>query len=174
MKSDTRILPTAIWVLIIGTILSTVSMAQVKVEGLIKGRNGDQIILKSANNQDVVVLLLDETSVGQLTGVFQARHKDMSMAALIPGLKIKVEGNYNGQQQLVATKVRFTGKDLQQAESVQAGMHETKAQSEKNAAELQKQNQALQAQNEALKTQKLEIVKEQAGDRRHGRPFRPA
>ena len=111
--------------------LSTVSMAQVKTDGLIKGRDGDEILLKTANNPNMVVLLTDDTSVGQLQGMFQARHKEMSMAALIPGLKIKVEGNYNEQQQLVAAQVRFSGKDLEQAERLQAGMHETKVKAQK-------------------------------------------
>ena len=161
MKSSTRILFTAILVLIIGAILSTASVAQVKAEGLIKGRNGDQLLLKTANAPDMVVVLTDDTSVGQLQGLFQARHKEMSMAALIPGLKVKVERNYNEQQQLVATQVRFTGEDLEQAERLQAGMHETKVQAQKNEAELHKQNAALQAQNEALKAQHEQLVAQQ-------------
>ena len=50
------------------------------------------------------------------------------MAALIPGLAVKVEGTYNNQNQLVAKSVRFKGNDLEQAKAIQAGMHETKAQ----------------------------------------------
>lgn len=161
MKSNTPIVSRAILVLIIGAILSTVSVAQVKAEGLIKGRDGDEMLLKTVNNPNMVVLLTDDTSVGQLQGMFQARHKEMSMAALIPGLKVKVEGNYNEQQQLVATQVRFSGKDLEQAERVQAGMHETKLKAQRNEAELQKQNAALQAQNEALKAQQEQLVAQQ-------------
>jgi len=161
MKSSIRILFTAILVLIISAILTTTSVAQVKTEGLIKGRDGDDILLKTANNPEMVVVLTDDTSVGQLQGWFQARHKEMSMAALIPGLKIKVEGSYNEQRQLVATQVRFSGKDLEQAERVQAGMHETKRQVQKHEAELQQQNAALQAQNEALKAQQEQLVAQQ-------------
>ena len=40
--------------------------------------------------------------------LFKARRKDMSMAALIPGLAVKVEGNYD---ELVATSVTFKRND---------------------------------------------------------------
>jgi len=141
--------------------LSGAAVAQVKAEGLIKGRNGDQIILQTADNPNMVVLLTESTDVAQVQGALKARHKEMSMAALIPGLKVKVEGTMNDQQQLVATKVRFTGKDLQQAQSIQAGMHETAALTAQNQAELQKQNEALQAQNEALKAQQEQLSAQQ-------------
>ncbi len=118
----------------------------VKTEGLITGRNGDQIFLKTANNPKLIVLLTQNTDVAQTLAPFKARRKEMSMASLIPGLAIKVEGNSNDQQQIVATKIRFSGKDLREAQSIEAGMHETQE-------ELQKQNEQLQAQNEALKAQ---------------------
>lgn len=141
--------------------LSSAALAQVKVQGLIKGRSGDQIILQTADNPNMVVLLTESTDVAQVQGALKARHKEMSMAALIPGLKVSVEGTTNDQQQLVASKVRFTGKDLQQAQSVQAGMHETAVQTAKNQEELQKQNEALQAQNEALKAQQEQLSAQQ-------------
>ncbi len=142
--------------------LSTMAVAQnVKVEGLIKARNGDQIILQTTGNPNLVVVLTESTNVAQAQGAFKARRKEMSMAALIPGLAIKAEGTYNDQQQLVATKIVFTGKSLEQAESVQAGMHETKVQAQQNQAELEKQNAALQAQNEALKSQQEQLSAQQ-------------
>ena len=47
-----------------------------------------------------------------------------------------MEGTKNEQNQLVATKVRFKGDDLEQAQAVQAGVHETKAAAAANEAEL--------------------------------------
>jgi len=150
----------ALLALVIVALSSTV-LAQVKAEGLIKGRNGEQIILQTTDNPNMVVLLTDSTDVAQVQGAFKARHKEMSMAALIPGLKVSVEGTMNDQQQLVATKVRFTGKDLQQAQKIQAGMHETAALAAQNQEELKKQNEALQAQNEALKAQQEQLTAQQ-------------
>src|SRR5580704_14147882 len=133
------------------TLLSPVVAAQaVKVEGLIKARNGDTMVVKTSSSPDVTVLLTDSTQVGQIQGVFKARRKQMSMAALIPGLAVRVEGTYNQQNQLVAQSVAFKGNDLEDAEKIAAGMHETKVQVQQNQAELEKQNAELKAHNEAL------------------------
>src|SRR6516225_7152133 len=99
--------------------LSTVVAAQsVKAEGLIKARNGETMILETSESPKLVVLLTDNTQVGQVQGVFKARRKEMSMAALVPGLKVKVEGTYDNQNQLVASTISFKGNDLKQAESI--------------------------------------------------------
>jgi OOP family OmpA-OmpF porin len=135
--------------LIVFALLTTVIAAQsVKVQGFIKGRSGDTMILQIADSPDVTVLLTDNTQVGQVQGVFQARRKEMSMAALIPGLAVKVEGTYNDQKQLVAKSVSFKGNDLQRAESIQAGLHETRAQAEENKEQIAA-NQAEIATNQA-------------------------
>jgi OOP family OmpA-OmpF porin len=145
------------------TLLTPIVAAQsVKVEGLIKARNGDTMIVNASGSPDVTVLLTDSTQVGQVQGVFQARRKQMSMAALIPGLKVKVEGTYNDQKQLVATTVAFKGNDLQDAEKIEAGMHETKVQVKEHQAELEKQNAALKAQNEALQQQQAKLTEHEA------------
>jgi len=141
---------------------TAISAQSVKVEGLIKGRNGDTMILQTRDSLNLVVLLTDSTQVGQVQGVFKARRKEMSMAALIPGLAVKVEGAYNNQNQLVAKSVSFKGNDLERAESIQAGMHETQVQAQQNKAELEKQNAALKAQNEALQEQQKQVAANKA------------
>lgn len=86
----------------------------------------------------------------------------MSMAALIPGLAVKIEGTYNDQNQLVAKSVSFKGNDLEDAEKIEAGMHETKMQVQQSKEELEKQNAALKAQNEALQQQQAQLTEQQA------------
>jgi OmpA-OmpF porin, OOP family len=141
------------------TLLTTLAAAQsVKVEGLIKARNGDTMIVQTSGSPNFIVLLTDSTQVGQVQGVLQVRRKEMSMAALIPGLEVKVEGTYDNQNQLVATSVSFKGNDLERAESIQAGLHETQVQAQQNKAELEKQNAALKVQNEALQQQQQQIA----------------
>ena len=143
-------------------LLTTVSSAQsVKVQGIIKGRTGNDMILQTSDTPHLVVVLTDTTDVAQVVGALKARNKKMSMAALIPGLPVQVEGTYNAQNQLVASKVRFKGDDLQQAQAIQAGVHETQKQGAANEAELKQQADALAAQNAALKEQQ-EALDEQA------------
>src|SRR5215472_9414792 len=147
-------------VLLVGALLlSTIALAQsTKVEGIIKARNGDSMTLQTSDGASSVVLLTDSTQVGEVQGVFKARRKEMSMAALIPGLAVKVEGTYNDQSQLVATSVSFKGNDLQDAKKINAGMHETQAQAQQNKAELEKHNAELQKQNAALQQQQQQIA----------------
>ncbi len=147
-----------IFVLFMSVVLSTtIAAAQTKVEGVIKGRDGSKIILQTADSPKLIVLLTDSTDVAQVQGVLKARKKQMSMAALVPGLPIKVEGTYDAQNQLVAEKIRFKGNDLEQAQAIQAGLHETRTQAQQNTEELEKQNAALKAQNEALTEQQKQI-----------------
>ena len=147
----------------IGTLLSiaTIASAQsLKVEGNIISRAGNTMTLKTSTG-NVVVVLNDDTDVQQLEGAFKARKKDMSMAALIPGLACQVQGTYNAQNQIVAKWVRFTGEDLEQAQSAQAAVHETQVQAAHNQAELKQQADALAAQNAALKEQQAALAKQQ-------------
>src|SRR5947207_7846545 len=155
-------LPRTIYVLsvslFVAALLSTMALAQsVKVEGLIKARNGETMILQTSDAPNLPVVLTDSTQVGQVQGMFKARRKEMSMAALIPGLAVKVEGTYNDQNQLVAKSVSFKGNDLEQAQKIEAGLHETRTQAEQNKAELEKHNVALQEQQQQIAANKASI-----------------
>jgi outer membrane protein OmpA-like peptidoglycan-associated protein len=140
-----------------------IAAAQTKVEGLIQARSGDTMTLKTSGSQEgVLVLLTDSTDVGQVQGLLKARKKEMSMAALIPGLAVKVEGTYNSQNELVASKVRFKGNDLQRAQAIEAGMHETKAQVKQSQEELERQNAALEQHQAQLDEQQAKIAENKA------------
>jgi OmpA-OmpF porin, OOP family len=115
-----------------------------KVEGPIIRRTGSTMIVKTADAPNLLVVLTDTTRVGQLKGVLQARKKEMSMAALIPGLAVRIEGSYSSPNELVAKSISFKGNDWELAEAIQAGLHETKAQTEQHKEELARQREALQ------------------------------
>jgi outer membrane protein OmpA-like peptidoglycan-associated protein len=138
--------------------LSTLSAADtIKIQGIIKARNGETMVLQTKGAPDVIVLLTDHTDVGQVQGVLKARRKEMSMAALIPGLAVNVEGDYNNQNQLVAKLVKFKGNDLKQAESIQAGMHESQEELKKQQAELDQQQAQLSEQQQKIAANKSAI-----------------
>jgi OOP family OmpA-OmpF porin len=140
----------------------TVDAQSVKIEGLIKARSGEKMIVQTSDTPSLIVILTDNTEVGQVQGLLKARRKEMSMAALIPGLPIKAEGSYNDQHQLVAQKVSFKGNDLEQARAIQAGMHETNEQTQQNQEELEKQKAALQQQQSQLTEQEAKIAANKA------------
>src|SRR5271166_7132153 len=135
-----KITSVAILTFIVLAMFSTVSVAQsAKVKGAIISRAGSTMTMRT-DTGNVVVVLTDSTDVGQVQGALKARNKKMSMAALIPGLLCQVEGTYNAQNQMVASKIRFKGDDLQQAQAIQAGLSETQQQAQQNKEELEKQN----------------------------------
>jgi outer membrane protein OmpA-like peptidoglycan-associated protein len=148
--------------------IPNVSAQTVQLKGLIKGRSGPTIILETSDAETLTVTLTDSTEVGQVQGLFKARRKEMSMAALIPGLAVEIEATRDEHNQLVAKSVKFKGDDLKTAKSIQAGLHETSTQTQRNAEEvkknqedLDKQKAALQAQNDALQKQQQQVSAQQ-------------
>jgi OmpA-OmpF porin, OOP family len=138
--------------------LNIVAAAQTsKAEGLIKARNGETMVVETPEAPNLVVVLTDGTEVGQVQGVMKVRRKEMSMAALIPGLAVKVEGIYNEDHKLVAKSVSFKGDDLERAKAIQAGLHENKEMTQQQQAELEKHNAELQAHQEQISTNKAAI-----------------
>src|SRR5208337_1408186 len=128
-----------------------------KAEGLITGRSGDTMTIRTADASSVVVVLTDTTQVAQVVGAFKARRKQMSMAALIPGLQVKVEGSYNPQNQLVAKSVTFKGNDLEDAEKIQAGLAPAKEQISQSEQELAEQKAALARQQQEMQEQQQQM-----------------
>jgi OOP family OmpA-OmpF porin len=157
-----RTVAIALALVVIGVSNRAAFCESVKAEGLIKTRSGDTMTLQISSQSELVILLTDTTRVAQVQGVFKARRKDMSMAALIPGLAVKVEGNYDEDRKLVASSVSFKGNDLEQAESIQAGLHETKVQNQQQQAELEAQNEALKKQQAQLTEQQQKIAANKA------------
>jgi hypothetical protein len=148
----------SVLVLLLGLASGTAAAQSTKIQGVIKSRSGPNVILSTSKDPNMVVMLTDSTDVGQVEGLLKARSKQMSMAALIPGLAISVEGDYNNQKVFVASKVRFKGNDLKQAKAIEAGMHDTNVEVQKSKEELAKQNAELKAQNEALQKHEAAIA----------------
>jgi len=135
----------------------TAAAQSAKAEGLITGRSGDTMTIRTADSSSVVVVLTDSSQVAQVQGAFKARRKQMSMAALIPGLQVKVEGSYNPQNQLVAKSVTFKGNDLEDAEKIQAGLAPAKEQIQQTQQELEQQKAALARQQQEMQEQQQQM-----------------
>jgi OOP family OmpA-OmpF porin len=136
--------------------------AQAKAQGLITGRNGDTMTLQTSDASNLVVVLTDDTKVAQIQGVFKARRKQMSMAALIPGLQVQVEGSYDTKNQLVASSIKFKGNDLEDAQTIQAGLQPTKEQIQQTQEELAEQKAALERQQQEMQEQQQQMAAAQA------------
>ena len=151
----------ALFVLV--ALLRTAALAETtKVEGVIVGRSGSEIIVEYLQGAELAFLLDDSTKVSQTGGLFKARRTDKSMAALIPGLKVKVEGEYNQDRKLVATSVKFSGGDLEKAQLAEAANRQHRKETEQHKAELEKQAAALKAQNEQLQLHEEQLAANKA------------
>ncbi len=139
----------------------TAAAQSAKAEGLVIGRSGDTMTIRTPDASSVVVVLTDTTQVAQVVGAFKARRKQMSMAALVPGLQVQVEGSYNPQNQLVATSVKFKGNDLEDAQKIQAGLAPAKEQIQQSQQELEEQKAALARQQQEMQEQQQQMKEAQ-------------
>src|SRR5579871_6569739 len=65
---------------------------KVKASGLITGRSGEDLTVKTNDMGNITVVLTDDTKVEQPKGLLKIRKTDMGMAVLVPGLAVQVEG----------------------------------------------------------------------------------
>jgi len=109
--------------LTLATLNSFGSSEKVNIHGLITGRTGETLNVKTSDG-NVTVVLTDDTKVRKPKGL-GLRKTQMSFTALIPGLKISVDGFRDDQSRLVAHTITFSGDDLQTAQAIQAGVSPT-------------------------------------------------
>jgi outer membrane protein OmpA-like peptidoglycan-associated protein len=139
---------------------------KVKVKGLIIGRTGDAIVLKTTDGTNVTATLDDDTKVQQPKGL-GLRKKQMSAAVLMPGLKVSVEGTSQDPTHVLAKSITFDADDLQTAEMIQAGLTPTEqrvAANQENIATNQ-QNIATNQQNIAANKATIDASAAEASKR---------
>lgn len=79
--------------------------------------------VKTADTPKLTVLLSDSTKATEKGGFLGMGRKDLGIAALVPGLSVKVEGTYDSDHQLVAKKVTFSKGSLNTAKQIDAGLN---------------------------------------------------
>jgi outer membrane protein OmpA-like peptidoglycan-associated protein len=139
-------------------LLGGVAAAQ-SIDGVINGRNGATMTVQSPGVGNTVVVLTDDTQVEDVSGLFHARKKQMGLTALVPGLQVQVQGSYNAQNQLVASTVKFNGKNLQTATDIQAGVTPVEQQEQQQQQQLAQQQAKLQQQQAQIQATDAEQAK---------------
>ena len=135
---------------------------QATVEGLVIGRNGPSMSVKTADTPKLTVLLSDSTKATEKGGFLGMARKDLGIAALVPGLSVKVEGTYDSDHQLVAKKVMFSRNSLVVAKQIDAGLNPTNEQVAAAQDQLKSQRRDIdQTQQDLSKTsQELDTTKQ--------------
>ncbi len=132
------------------------------IQGVINGRSGATMTVQTQDSGNVVVVLNDFTTVEDESGLFHARRKQMGVTALVPGLQVQVQGNYNAQNQLVANTIKFNGKNLQTATDIQAGVTPVEQQEQAQKAQEAKQEAQIKKEQSAMTQQQQEMAAAQA------------
>lgn len=93
------------------------------IQGLVIGRDGMTLAVKTPGVESVTVLLSDSTKTTEKGGFLGLDKKDLSMAELVPGLQVKVEGAYDSSHQLLARRITFSRTSLNTAQQIDAGLN---------------------------------------------------
>ena len=97
-----------------------------ELQGMIVGRDGPTMYVKVGDTRQIVTLQ-DSTQATEKGGLFGMSHKNLGVAALVPGLEVKVDGSYDPDHKLVAKKVEFTRGSMRTANQIDAGLTPTNA-----------------------------------------------
>ena len=128
------------------------------MKGMITSRTGDEMTIRTAEG-DQIVALTDDTKAQVPSGVF--RHKETSMAELIPGLAVEVKGIHNGDK-VVAETVKYTKQDLKTANAIQAGLTMTQQNVAENREAIASNKQGIAANKEQVEAAHEQISANQA------------
>jgi OOP family OmpA-OmpF porin len=134
---------------------------KIKVKGLITARTGDTVVLKATDGTSVTVTLDDDTKVQQPKGL-GVRKKQMSAAALIPGLKVSVDGTSQDATHVLAKSITFDKDDLQTAEMIQAGLNPTEQKVATNQQNIAENKQNVEANKQGITANQQNIAANQA------------
>jgi OmpA-OmpF porin, OOP family len=113
-----------------------------QVKGMISGRTGETLIVKTADT-NVTVVLTDDTKTQDRRGLFGLEKKNMSSVVLIPGLKVDVNGTTDDQGRVVAKTITVDGDDLEASQMIQAGLQPTAEQVDANVQAIEANRQGI-------------------------------
>jgi outer membrane protein OmpA-like peptidoglycan-associated protein len=120
------------------------------VNGMIKTRTGETLVVATDAGTDVTVVLTETTRTVDKKGLFGLDKQQLGATVLIPGLKVKVKGTPDDQGRIVAKEIVTDGDDLETSQMIQAGLTPTADQVAKNVDTLAAHNSKLGAHDEKL------------------------
>jgi outer membrane protein OmpA-like peptidoglycan-associated protein len=90
-----------------------------EIEGFVIQRDSESVTILAEDNQRVVVGLTDQTEVKERKRNPFRGARRYEMTHLLPGLRVKVEGQADASGRLVAEEIRFRDDDLQTAVAIE-------------------------------------------------------
>ncbi len=146
------------------TSLSAVAGAQqTTVEGLVIGRDGPTMSVKTHDDPRVTVLLSDTTQATEKGGFLGLDRKHPGITELVPGLFVKVQGAYDPDHKLLAKKVIFSHSSLKTAQQIDAGLNPVAQQVAKAQDQLRSQRRDIDANGQAIAQNTQDIAANREG-----------
>lgn len=152
--------------------LGTVSVArgeETEIRGMISSRAGETMIVSGAGGK-VTVVLTEQTRTKDDRGLFGLEKDEMANTVLIPGLKVRIDGERDEQGRVVAKTVTVDGDDLEAAEMIQAGLHPTAQQVAANMEALEAHQKDIGVNRRNISANQQDIAANQkniAGNKTH-------
>jgi outer membrane protein OmpA-like peptidoglycan-associated protein len=131
---------------------------QATVQGMIIGRDGPTMYVKTDSTPRQPVVLSDSTKATEKGGFLGWSHKDLGVAALVPGLEVKVDGSYDQDHQLVAKKVEFSRGSLKTAKQIDAGLNPVNEQVAKAQDQLMSDRKDIESSQQDIASGKQAIA----------------
>jgi len=128
----------------------TAHAQEATVEGMVTGRSGPSMSVKTADTPRLTVILSDTTKATEKGGFLGLSKKDLGITELVPGLSVKVVGTYNPDHQLMANKVTFTRTALVTARQIDAGLNPVNEQMAKDQDQLKSDRRDIQQGQDAI------------------------
>jgi outer membrane protein OmpA-like peptidoglycan-associated protein len=131
------------------------------IKGLITGRDGANVTIKTQDGNKFTVTLDDSTKVEAIKGKFGIRRSDMGLTALVPGLPVDVDAE-GAPDQLVAKTVKFKASDLKTTNQIQAGLTPTQQELSSTQKEVTANQQQIQSNQQQIQTQQQQLASQNA------------
>lgn len=107
----------------LASLATTAGAQQATVEGLVIGRNGPTMSVKTHDTPRLLVVLSDRTQATEKGGFLGLDRRHPGITELVPGLEVKIEGTYDPDHKLVAKKIVFSRTSLRTANQIDAGLN---------------------------------------------------
>jgi len=167
-KNANRLLLCGMTLALMLAVVGTAFGQKTTFKGLIIGRDGPNVIIKTNEGNTVTVALDDSTKVQAVKGLLKLRRSDLGFTALVPGLPVDVQAEGTANP-LKAVSIKFKPGDLKTANQIQAGLTptgealaSTQGQVQANQQKIENQQEQLQAQNQQIEANQQKIKENQA------------
>jgi OmpA-OmpF porin, OOP family len=136
---------------------------QATIQGLVIGRDGSKMAVKTADSPRQTVVLSDSTKATEKGGFLGWGRKDLGITQLVPGMQVKVEGSYDPDHELVAKKITFSKSSYETAQQIDAGLNPTNEKVAKQQDQLMSDRRDIEQGQSDLASAKQDIATTQQG-----------